>query len=240
MIISGDSLAEVPTATVLGADMTINSLRISDTANGLGLNDDGYTLKLLAGGVTMDADVPASAIAAKVALDSDQTWTIVNSSNVLTVSGIISGPSALTKSGSGMLALAAANTYTGITQVTAGTLSLANVSALASSELIRDATDIGVISYDVVGATTYNIGALSGDGPLDAGGKTLSIGAKNSSTEFSGSLSNGALTKVGSGTLIAFRHEHVQRQRHSVRRQVTDCQYERSEYRQFPLDFRKC
>ncbi len=200
VIISGDTPAVAPNATVLGADLTINSLTISDTANGLALNDDGYTLKLLADGLTMDTDVPASSIAAKVALDGDQTWTI-NSANALTVSGVISGTSALTKSGSGTLALAAANTYSGVTQVAAGTLALANVSALAASTLYRDPNDTGVLSYDVVGATTYNLGGLSGAGTLDAGGKTLSIGGNNQSTEFSGDLSNGALTKVGSGTL---------------------------------------
>jgi autotransporter-associated beta strand protein len=200
VIISGDTPAVAPTATVLGADMTINSLTISDTTNGLGLNDDGYTLKLLADGLTVDADVPASSIGAKVDVGADQTWTI-NSANALTVSGVVSGLSSLTKAGSGTLALAAANTYSGTTQVTAGTLSLANLSALAGSTLYRDPNDTGVLSYDVAGATTYNLGGLSGAGTLDAGGKTLSIGGNNQSTEFSGDLSNGALTKVGSGTL---------------------------------------
>ena len=42
----------------------------------------------------------------------------------LTVSGIVSGTGSLNKSGAGTLTLTAANTYTGNTTVTAGTLAL--------------------------------------------------------------------------------------------------------------------
>jgi autotransporter-associated beta strand protein len=201
VIVSGNSPAEAPVATLLGADMTINSLTIADSVNGLGLNDDGYTLKLLADGLTMTAGAAASSIAAKVGLDGDQTWTL-GSANLLNVTGVLSGSSALTKAGTGTLALAAANTHTGVVQVTAGTLSLANASALASSTLLRDATDTGALAYDAAAATTYNLGGLSGDGTLDGGGKTLSIGGNNQSTVFSGSLGNAALTKLGTGTLM--------------------------------------
>ena len=79
-----------PTATVLGADMAVKSLTIADTASGLGLDADGHTLTIGAGGLTLNTGVPASTIAANVALGADQVWTNA-SSNPLTVSGPMSG-----------------------------------------------------------------------------------------------------------------------------------------------------
>jgi autotransporter-associated beta strand protein len=69
---NSNSIVTAPTATVLGADMTINSLTISDTANGLGLSGDDFVLTIApasaAAGITMSAGVPASNIAAHLAL----------------------------------------------------------------------------------------------------------------------------------------------------------------------------
>jgi autotransporter-associated beta strand protein len=125
VFISSSAVTTAPTATVLGANMTIASLTIADTVNGLVLNSDGNTLTIgTPAGLTMKANVPASVIAAKVALGTDQTWTN-DSPETLTVSGVVSGgANTLTKAGSGILALTGANTYTGITEVTAGELQL--------------------------------------------------------------------------------------------------------------------
>ncbi len=96
--------------------------------------------------------------------------------------------------------LSAANTHTGQTRVQSGVLGLANVNALATSVLNTSGSDTGTLSF-LASDNTYNLAGLSGNGSLDAGGKTLSIGATNQTTEFSGAMSNGALTKVGTGTL---------------------------------------
>ncbi len=199
VIMSGSSPAVAPTALVLGANTSIKSLTVSGTANGLGLNADNYTLTTGSGGITVDAGVPASAISAKVALGDAQTWTN-NSANAFTVSGIVSGTGSLFKSGTGTVILSAANTYTGQTRVQSGVLGLANVNALATSVLNTSGSDTGSLSF-LASDNTYNLAGLSGNGSLDAGGKTLSIGATNLTTEFSGAMSNGALTKVGAGTL---------------------------------------
>ncbi len=172
VFISADTPA-APTGTVLGANMTIKSLTIQDTTNGLGLNADGNTLTIAgASGITMNTGVPASTIAANVALGIDQTWTN-NSANALTVSGGISGASNLTKDGTGTVTLSGPNTFTGAVTITAGTL------------------EIGGAGY--LGGGTY-AGTISNAG-------TLRVGTSANQT-LSGTISgSGALTKAGTGTL---------------------------------------
>lgn len=126
VIIPNSTPTAAPTGTSLGSDMSIKSLTISDTVNGLGIIAsavDSYKLTLGSGGLTMDASVPASSIAAPVGLGASQTWTN-NSINTLTVSGIVSGAADLTIAGSGTTVLSGANTYTGKTSINAGTLSI--------------------------------------------------------------------------------------------------------------------
>lgn len=107
----------------------------------------------------------------------------------------------LTKLGTGTLNLNGSNAYTGDTRSNAGTLALGHVSALATSTLDMNTADAGAVTFTVSGSNTYNIGALKGSRNLSANNNTLSIGASNLSTEYSGTLSNSALTKTGSGTL---------------------------------------
>jgi autotransporter-associated beta strand protein len=167
-----------PTATVLGTDMTIRSLTISDTTTGLGLNADGYRLTIAgAAGITMDATVPASTIAANVALGASQTWTN-NSSNALTVSGVVSGANTLTKAGTGTIVLSGINAYTGSTTVSAGILRLGATGALPTSS-----------------AVTLNGGTLAAaGGTANATSGALTVSA-SSSIDFGG---------AGSSTVLSF------------------------------------
>lgn len=204
VVISTSSPTTAPTATVLGADMSIERLTIADTANGLGLNAEAYSLTISPtdseAGITMEAGVPASTIAAAVVLGQPQTWTNL-SDDSLTVSGSISGANDLIKKGEGTLVLSGNNSYTGVTRAMEGALEIGSVNALSTTTLEMDELDTGSVSFVAPGTKTYNIGALSGSRDLDAGGNPLSIGGTNLSGEFSGALGNTALTKVGSGTL---------------------------------------
>ena len=91
----------------LYANMSIAGLVVNDT-NPIALNADGNTLTIGTGGITVNntAGNPSVSIATPVALNGTQTWTN-NSTNALTVSGIISGSSALTTTGSGTIVLSA-------------------------------------------------------------------------------------------------------------------------------------
>jgi fibronectin-binding autotransporter adhesin len=117
--------------------------------------------------------------------------------NSQTLSGLISGSGAFTKSGSGTLTLSASNTFTGDTRIGAGTLAITNASGLQNSTVNLNALDSGTVSF----SQNSTLGGLTGSRNLDMGGRTLSVGNNNASTTFSGIMSNGALTKIGTGAL---------------------------------------
>jgi fibronectin-binding autotransporter adhesin len=117
-------------------------------------------------------------------------------------SGVISGTGGLTYDSPGTLRLTAANTFSGATQVAAGTLELGNALALQNSTLNLATADAGTVAFTVPGTTTYTLRALLGTRSLDIGGNSLSLGGANAVTTYSGDLSGtGGLTKNGTGTL---------------------------------------
>ena len=109
----------------------------------------------------------------------------------------------LAKNGSGTLNLNASNTYSGTTIVNVGTLSIGNVNALQNTTLDTGTSGSQAVAFSAAGANTYNIGAIQGGDTLDFGSNTISVGANNAATSFTGILagSGGSLTKVGSGVL---------------------------------------
>src|SRR5437867_191768 len=122
----------------------------------------------------------------------------------LTYGGIIAGASPLTKAGTGTLIVSGANTYTGATAISAGTLQLGATNALPSGSAV---TVSGGATFDLRGFSD-GIGSLAGAGTVTsgaAGAVTLTAGGNNASTTFSGLIQNGsgtvALTKTGTGTL---------------------------------------
>ena len=122
---------------------------------------------------------------------------------VLTLSNVVSGSGNLTKVGGDTAVLSAANTFTGSTAVTGGTLKLSHSQALQNSTL----TTAGIAFDSSVASHAFTLGGLSGSGNLalvDNGSNpvALSVGNNGSSTVYSGVLSGaGSLTKIGNGTL---------------------------------------
>jgi autotransporter-associated beta strand protein len=125
------------------------------------------------------------------------------STEKLTFSGVIGDGGngyGITKTGAGTLALSAANTYTGTTTVSAGTLEIGHVNALQNTTLDTGTSGSQTVNFTVSGANTYNIGGLQGSDALSIGNNTISIGANNANTTYSGSISGtGNLVKNGSG-----------------------------------------
>ncbi len=111
----------------------------------------------------------------------------------------------LTVAGSGTLILGAANTYSGNTLISSGTLQLANSLALQSTTL--DTSGSGWLSFG--GLTAAAVGGLTSSGNISLtnmanAGVTLTVGGNNANTTYSGSLggAGGSLLKTGVGTLV--------------------------------------
>ena len=136
-----------------GSTPSLNALTFNSTSS--------YTLaqgtsgSLTLAGTTPSINVTGThTISAPVALAANTTAT-VNSSSSLSVSGVISGSGfGLTKSGSGTLELAATNTYTGTTDVNAGTLLINGALAGGAVNVALPATLGG--SGTIGGATTIS------------------------------------------------------------------------------------
>ena len=126
----------------------------------------------------------------------------LNNSNADTLNTLLSGNLSLTEINTGVLTLAAANTYSGATNINAnGTLALSGAGAVPTNSALILATGSNFNLNDVSDA----IGSLTGTGSVNLGAASatvLSIGNDNTSTTYNGSINgSGGITKVGTGTL---------------------------------------
>jgi fibronectin-binding autotransporter adhesin len=141
-------------------------------ANDLTFNTTGYIIN--GGPLTLNGGTP----------------TVTNGTGIdATISSIISGTNGLTKAGGGVLTLSGANTYGGITNLTAGTLKVGNASALGSSlagaadgtvvssgaALDVNATNLGTEVVTIAGSGIGGAGAIinSGASQINALGRIV-------------------------------------------------------------------
>ncbi|WP_256680071.1 autotransporter-associated beta strand repeat-containing protein [Pseudomonas sp. Marseille-P9899] len=202
--INGPLLSAASTSTTLAAGIAIvdNSLVFGNgsvQANGGTLQASGTNVNL-ANAITMNS-----------------SGLTVTGGDDLTLSGVISGASgSLTKNGAGSLTLNRLNSYSGMTNLNAGTLILGHNSALGNSTLIvgggtlEASTAITVGNGINVTAPAMTVGGsndITLTGLVNVGAKLVKQGTSNltlsSSTVFSGGadLKGGTLT-VGSGSAL--------------------------------------
>jgi autotransporter-associated beta strand protein len=130
-----------------------------------------------------------------IALDGTNTLTAGGDS---ALSGQITGSGGLTKLDANVLTLSGANTFSGPTNVNAGTLRQGAANAVPSGSALTLAAGT---SFDLGGANA-SVGSIAGAGNISTGGATLTVGNDNSSTVFSGVVSGfGTFVKNGTGTL---------------------------------------
>jgi outer membrane autotransporter protein len=150
----------------------------------------------LASGAAATFSTPQISIGGTVANDGALTFA---SPNAITIAAAIQGTGTLTQSGSGILTLTGPNTYTGTTTVETGVLAAGAVNTLPNLTAV---TVEAPGALDLAGFD-QSIGSLAGAGAVALGSATLTTGADNTSTLFSGVISGGgALDKVGIGTFL--------------------------------------
>jgi autotransporter-associated beta strand protein len=172
--LSGTGILDLNTTTQTQATVTqAGTSTIQSTGGAGGLNVGTYQLTggTVAAGVTITATTAFNLQAG-------------------TVSGILAGAGALTKSTAGTVTLTGANTYTGATAITGGTLNIQNSAALG-------ATGVGSETTVAAGAT------LQLQGGIAVGAEALSLAGTGTSTN--GALQNvsGANSYAGAITLTA-------------------------------------
>jgi autotransporter-associated beta strand protein len=133
----------------------------------------------------------------------------VNSANAYTLSGTgaINGSAGLTKSGAGTLTISTTNSYTGVTAINGGVISVASLTNGGVASPLGAATSASANLVLNGGALQYT-GASGGTdhgATLGAGGGTVQITTAGSALSLSGAIvgsSGGSLTKSGNGTLV--------------------------------------
>ncbi|MDR3562015.1 MAG: autotransporter-associated beta strand repeat-containing protein [Negativicutes bacterium] len=111
------------------------------------------------------------------------------SSSAVAMSGVVSGAGGLSQLGTGLTTISSAQSYTGITTISFGTLALTGAGSIASSSSVQ-ADGIFDISSETGGTS---IASLTGGGAVHLGVANLTIA--NASGQFAGTIS-------GSGGLI--------------------------------------
>ena len=211
----------------LGAPTTVANGTID-----IGSTTNSGTLLYTGSGETTDRVINLAGTTGGAVIQNDGTGTLTFSSNLTatgagsktltlqgsntgsnTISGIIvdnssSNTTALIKAGTGTWVLSGANTYTGGTTLSAGTLQLSGSGTLGSTS---GTLTVNAGTLDLNG-TNQSVGALSGSGGTilnnsTGTAKTLTVGSGGGSGTYSGVIADHtsgtgtlALTKTGSGT----------------------------------------
>jgi|GEM_PF-836323 len=116
----------------------------------------------------------------------------------LTWDGDISGDGTLNKLGLGTLQLGGNNTYSGVTNVNAGTLRLGSAAALSPNTMLNVAA--GAI-FDANGyAQAFSL--VAGTGAIDVGTAGITVTPDGTNTYHGTLTGSGGLTKSGTGTLV--------------------------------------
>ena len=127
--------------------------------------------------------------------------TVGGNNSSTTYSGTISGIGNLVKSGNGAMTLSAANTFSGTTSVTAGTLVMTHGLSLQNSVV---APSSGIVFDASVAGNAFTFGGLTGSSNLtlvDNASNAVSLTFGNTSADYSGSIAaSSAVTKAGGGT----------------------------------------
>jgi autotransporter-associated beta strand protein len=180
----------------LGHTITFNA---GTTAQFFNLTGNVIRPMVLNGGVTMgnaSGAAQPSTLGSNITLNGDLTVTnLNNSAGALTLNGVISesgGPRSLTKTGPTMLTLNGANTYTGSTTISNGTL------RVTGSINNTAAVTVAAPAAFVVEGTASSVGGISGAG-------TTTVGDDALATTLTASHVRQSLLRINTGSQVTTR-----------------------------------
>ncbi|MCX6616030.1 MAG: autotransporter-associated beta strand repeat-containing protein, partial [Acidobacteria bacterium] len=214
------SLGEAQSLVDLGAsgDLAVDFLYLQGATQNYTIGSTAASTLTINTKATQDGS--NSFITCKVATGSLTDLQLDTLSGTLTISGDVSGPNGLKKTGTGTLVLSGNNSYAGLTTITGGTLKLGSATALGSAAgaitvPAGSALDLGGSTLTTPGALTIAGTGVGGTGALlnteaaatynatvtiGTGGAT--IGGTGDITIVPALVGTTALTKVGSNTLF--------------------------------------
>lgn len=218
----GETLVDAGGTLFLTSDVDILSEKL--TLNGAGGNQLYNGALFVSGTTTNEWSGP-------IVLASDTSIIVLSAGDRFIHSGAISGPGALTKGGAGTFEMAGnlSNSYTGKTEVAGGILALnkgagataipaalkigdadggvnADVVRLLKADQIANQAAVSMASSALFDLNNFSdtIGSLEGEGNVNLILGTLTTGANNTTTTFSGGIGGVGFTgliKTGNGTM---------------------------------------
>jgi fibronectin-binding autotransporter adhesin len=214
LTVQSKPLTSVSSVALNGGTLVVATV----TGNAIGPNNDDVTISFNGGTLQYNVSAPTTDYSARFNTGASQQYRVnVSASNTVTFSSnLASAGGTLTKLSTGTLILAAANTYSGATTISGGTLQLNNALALQNSPIDTAASIVGTTSAGLVlnGVTSPTFGGLTGNKALaslfdtDSGNYgsvtnvTLNPGT-DADISYTGVIADGAasmtLTKTGAG-----------------------------------------
>lgn len=189
------------TLTMQGAQLQMGGLAVNGgevTLTGGTVVQSGLVPSIgSAGTLGLGQNIRFAGLTGSGTLDTGGKILTISSASNSAFAGSIVGSGRLTKAGTGTFTLSGTNTYTGNTNVNAGTLLLSGGQAIANSGQVIVKRN-GTLQL----GANETIGRLSGAGTVALGGNILTVGWDGGTTTFSGTISGGGLTKTGTGTLV--------------------------------------
>src|SRR5215469_15138348 len=133
-----DNNVQVNTTKTLGAGLSWAGIRILDPAASITILQDGNTLTLGTSGIDLSQATNGLTLGCPIILNGNQTWMVTNGIT-LTVTGVVSGASALTLNNggnnNGLIILTNADTYSGGTTIKSGFIEPNSINAFGTGNI---------------------------------------------------------------------------------------------------------
>jgi autotransporter-associated beta strand protein len=167
----------------LGADFHFNSLTLAGSGYSISASNSSTASFNI---IDASQSTGSNTVSIPITLGGPTSVAVDNSGASLVLSGLITGSSALTKSGAGTLNLSADNTYTGTTKVDGGTLRIDGSQASSAVTVNSGATlgGIGTVGSIAAAGGTVNPGDAAPGILVDSGNAKLGADATSSNSKF--------------------------------------------------------